>query len=254
MKIIQFIFNKKVYFGNIEKNNVRFWTKEPWNKGKKTKKLLNINKVKLLPPCNPKKILAIADNYSKYTNVKSRLKKPLVFFKNPTSLIQDNEHILSPFKKRKVWGEPELGLVIGKKLKDATWGEAKKGIFGYIVVNDVSASDSQNYDHHLAQCKGVDTFCAIGKFISTDFKPGKKSIYGFQNKTLLRKGFLHLRKWQEPGLLVWLSSWITLDPGDLILTGAPKRVKKRLYLKNGDSYTCQIEGLGFVHNYFKLRK
>ena len=90
----------------------------------------------------------------------------------------------------------------------------------------------------------------LGPWIDTEFNPQGKCIRGYHNNTLIRKGLCDQRLWKEPELLVWLSSWITLEAGDVILTGAPGRITKRMFLNEGDQYTCQIDGLGTLSNPF----
>ena len=142
-------------------------------------------------------------------------------------------------------------MVIGKKLQKANTEEANSAVFGYTVGNDVSCENVLDWDHHLARSKGADTFCVLGPAIDTDFEPNGKYICGHHNDILMREGYCEQRLWQEPELLVWLSSWMTLEPGDVILTGAPSRVRDRVYFTDGDSFTCKIEGLGEISNSFK---
>ena len=167
-------------------------------------------------------------------------------------MIGPYQTIISPFKDTPVWGESELAIVIGKRLSKATVSEASKAIFGYTIGNDVSCENVHGWDHHLARSKGADTFCVLGPWIDTEYNPEGKYIRGYHNETLIRDGYCQERIWKEPELLVWLSSWMTLELGDIVLTGAPSRVIDRIYFKDDDTFTCEIEGLGKLLNPFRL--
>jgi 2-keto-4-pentenoate hydratase/2-oxohepta-3-ene-1,7-dioic acid hydratase in catechol pathway len=215
---------------------------------------LLLSEVELLAPCQPEKIIAIAINYPGTSGLTKKTIEPLVFIKPSSSVIGNNQTITSPFNNTLVWGEPELAIVIGKELSKATIEDARKAIFGYTIGNDVSCDNVHGWDHHLARSKGADTFCVLGPWIDTEYNPNGKTIKGYHNNTLIRDGYCQERLWKEPELLVWLSSWITLKPGDVILTGTPKRVQERIYFEDGDRFTCVIEGLGRLSNTFELAK
>jgi 2-keto-4-pentenoate hydratase/2-oxohepta-3-ene-1,7-dioic acid hydratase in catechol pathway len=214
-------------------------------------KSLSLSDVELVSPCEPRKIIATAINFPGATGLTNAVDEPLIFIKPSSSMIGPNQTICSPFENTSVWGEPELALVIGKTLSRATTEEAVQAIFGYTIGNDVSCENVHEWDHHLARSKGADTFCVLGPWIDTEFKPEGKRIVGYHNKTLIRDGYCQERLRKEPELLVWLSSWMTLEPGDVILTGAPSRVRERMYFEEGDSFTCAIDGLGELSNPFK---
>ena len=177
----------------------------------------------------------------------------MVFIKPSSCIIGPNQKILSPFKNSLTWGESELGIIIGKKLKKATIKEVKSAVFGYTIGNDITCNNINEWDHHLARSKAADTFCALGPWIDTNFDPSGKYIRGYHNKILLREGLCQDRLWKEPHLLVWLSSWMTLEEGDVVLTGAPTRVRDRMYFKEGDTFTCAIKGLGKLSNSFSFK-
>ncbi len=251
MKLIRFLYSHKVYFGDIESDSVTLWSNAPWLGGHRSKETVLFKDVKLLAPCQPGKIIATAINYPGATGLKEGANEPLFFIKPSSSVIGPDQPIISPFTDAPVWGESELGIVIGKRLHRANTKEAEQGILGYTIGNDVSAENIQGWDHHLARSKCADTFCPLGPWIDTDFNPQEKMISGYHNSELMRKGYLSDRLWKEPDLLVDLSSWMTLEPGDVILTGAPTRVRERVYFKEGDRFTCKIEGLGELSNPFK---
>ncbi len=251
MKFVRFRYLQVTHFGLLYDDQVEIWTHAPWEDGEKLDGIISLNDIELLAPCLPGKIIATAINYPGATGLTEETNEPLVFIKPSSSVIGPEETIVSPFIDVQVWGECELGIVIGKKLSKATAEEANAAIFGYTIGNDVSCNNVHGWDHHLARSKGADTFCVLGPWIETDFDPNEKYISCHHNNILMREGYCEQRLWKEPELLVWLSSWITLEPGDVILTGAPIRVRERIYFEEGDRFTCAIEGLGKLSNPFK---
>jgi 2-keto-4-pentenoate hydratase/2-oxohepta-3-ene-1,7-dioic acid hydratase in catechol pathway len=252
MKIVRFDNQGKIQYGELKETKIVVWSDAPWLGGTKTQEELSIEQVTLLAPCTPGKVIATAINYPGSTGLPQGAEEPLVFLKPASSVIGPGNTIVSPFEDISVWGESELAIVIGKKLHRANAEEVMDGIFGYTIGNDVSCENIHGWDHHLARSKAADTFCVLGPWIDTDFNPENKKIRGFHNDVLLREGMATDRLMAEPGLLVWLSKWMTLEPGDVILTGAPNRVRDRIYLKTGDIFTCVIEGLGELKNDFLL--
>ena len=251
MKFIRFEYSQIFYYGLLSKQKIQVYSDAPWNNGKPLEQFISIDDVKILSPCQPGKVIATAINYPGATGLTERMDEPLVFIKPSSSVIGPNEKIISPFTDAPVWGECELAVVIGKKLSRATTEEANAAVFGYTIGNDVSCENVLGWDHHLARSKGADTFCVLGPWIDTEFEPNGKYISGHHNDILMREGHCEERLWKEPELLVWLSSWMTLEPGDVILTGAPSRVRERVYFETGDCFTCAIEGLGEILNPFR---
>ena len=209
--------------------------------------------LRLAAPCQPGKVVGLAINYPGATGRSQDMTEPLVFLKPATSVIGPEDVIHCPFEDAQVWGETELAVVIGRTLRNASIAQAKASIFGYAIANDVSAENIHGWDHHLARSKGIDTFCVIGPWIDSDYDPANRTIESLQNGELLRQGNTDDRLWKEPELLSWLSSWMTLEAGDVILTGAPTRVRDRLYLHEGDVFTCRITGLGELNNQFSSK-
>jgi 2-keto-4-pentenoate hydratase/2-oxohepta-3-ene-1,7-dioic acid hydratase in catechol pathway len=209
--------------------------------------------VRLLAPCRPAKIVGLAINYPNATGMVAGMEEPLVFLKSPTSVIGPGEKIVSPFPGMNIWGEPELAIVMRKQLRNASEEEARNAILGYTIGNDVSADNLHGWDHHLARSKAADCFCPMGPWIDTEFRPAAQKIEGYHNGELIRRGRLDERLWGDTRTLAWLSSWMTLEPWDVVLTGTPSRVVPRRYFSNGDEFMARIEGLGDLPNSFESR-
>ncbi|MBU4488970.1 MAG: fumarylacetoacetate hydrolase family protein [Candidatus Omnitrophica bacterium] len=213
----------------------------------------NLNDIKLLSPCLPSKIIALAANYKGATGVTENMKEPITFIKPSTSITGPYEDIICPFKDVNVWGEAELGIVVGRRLKNASSREAKEAIFGYLCANDITADNTEGRDHHLVRSKGADSFCPVGPWIDTEFDPRDAKIEAFQNGKLIRRGNLKDRIWKDDDIIQWLSQWMTLEQGDIVLTGTPPRVVEKTYLEEGDIFEVKIEKLGSLKNKFILK-
>lgn len=250
MKLVRVKHEDVIHYGTLEDDVINLLSAAPWESGFLTNIQVPISEARLLAPCTPSKVVGLAINFPGATGLDPKAKEPLVFLKHSQSVIGPGDRIISPFGDMPVWGECEIGIVIGKKISKCSVEEAKNSVFGYVIGNDVSAENILNWDHHLPRSKSADTFCPLGPWIETDFNPAGKRIRGYHNGVLIRDGYADARLWAEPELLVMLSRWMTLEPGDVVLTGAPCRVIDRLYFKSGDVYRCEVDGLGCLENSF----
>lgn len=250
MKYVRFKSGTKISYGVLYGDYVSPVSREPWNDATELGHKISIDQVELLAPSNPSKIIGIAANFPGVSGSSGNSEEPLVFTKSLNSISAHKDPIKSTFPESSVWGEPELALIIGKTLKNASQKEARNAIFGYSIANDVTCKNIGLRDHHLARSKCADSFCPLGPFIETQFDPANKRVSGYQNGCLIREDSLSNRILDEIEMLIWLSKWLTLEPGDVILTGAPARIREKLFLNDGDSYRCEIEGLGFLENDF----
>lgn len=250
MKFVRFNKDGKEFFGRLSKDTIFYLDTPPWKGGKETGEYVNILEVDLLAPCKPKNIIGVALNYPGIEGVSKSDEEPLIFLKSPSSVIGDKQNIISPFTNLQVWGEPELAIVLGPKLSKPVGEKLDVSIFGYTIANDVTCNNVNGRDHHLARSKSADTFCVLGPLIDTEFKPGSQKIKGYQDGILIREGYLSERIFGEIDILNWLSRWLTLEAGDVVLTGTPSRVRDRMFLQDGSNFTCEIEGLGNINNSF----
>lgn len=255
MKIVRFSKkdNLKFYlFGILEDGFVREILNSPYHELiKYGDDLHRLEDICLLPPVHPQKIVCIATNYLGVSGVKEDMEEPVIFLKGLNAIAKPNDSIHLPFKLNS-WGESELGFVIKKSIKN--YKKEKNNlsdyILGYLPCNDVSCQNISGRDHHLARSKSVDNFCPVGEYIDTEFQPDNKSIKAYHNGELLREGNTSEFIWDPKKIIEELSKWMTLSPGDLILTGAPKRIRDRQFLENGDEYVVEIEGLPILRNVF----
>jgi len=206
-----------------------------------------ITDVKLLAPCEPSKILCVGRNYIEHARELGNQvpKVPLIFLKPPSSIISDGDTVILPPQSTQVEHEGELVVVIGKRGRSITPEHAKKHILGYTIGNDVTARDLQRSDDQWTRAKGFDTFCSFGPWIDTEFDPADAVLTCRVNGQMRQMASTRDMVFNVPTLIAYVSSVMTLEPGDLIFTGTPAGVGE---LKNGDEVLVEIEGLGVLKN------
>lgn len=203
--------------------------------------------VKLLAPSWPTKIVCVGRNYVEHAKELGNdvPKIPLIFLKPPSSIINPGDTVILPPQSKQVEHEAELVVVIGKRARNVTAEDAKKYIFGYTVGNDVTARDLQKIDDQWTRAKGFDTFCPFGPWIDTDFNIADALITCKVNGQPRQMASTRDMVFSVPTLIAYISSVMTLEPGDLIFTGTPSGVGP---LKENDEVVVEIEGLGVLRN------
>jgi 2-keto-4-pentenoate hydratase/2-oxohepta-3-ene-1,7-dioic acid hydratase in catechol pathway len=208
---------------------------------------LPVASVKLLAPAEPSKIICIGRNYAEHAKEQEAElpKVPLIFMKPPSAIIGTGDPIILPAQSQRVEHEAELVVVIGKRGKGILSEQAHNHIFGYTVGNDVTARDLQYSDGQWTRGKGFDTFCPFGPWIDTDFDPADAIITSKVNGQPRQMASTRDMVFSVGQLIAFISSVMTLEPGDLIFTGTPAGVGS---LKDGDEVVVEIEGLGKLSN------
>ena len=206
-----------------------------------------ISEIHLLPPVVPTKIICIGRNYAAHASEHQVdiPEIPLIFLKPPSTITTHGEKIFLPPQSRQIEHEAELAVVIGKKGRWIDPDMAEDYIFGYTIANDVTARDLQRLDGQWTRGKGFDTFCPIGPFIETEFDPSDALITCKVNNQVRQMGSTRDMVFPIEKIIAFISSVMTLEPGDLILTGTPAGVG---VLKDGDKIEIEIEGLGILQN------
>ena len=206
-----------------------------------------LSDAKLLAPSEPSKIVCLGRNYVEHAKELGNEvpKVPLIFLKPPSAIISNGDTILLPPQSAQVEHEGELVVVIGKGGRHIMAETAKKHILGYTVGNDVTARDLQRSDDQWTRAKGFDTFCSFGPWIDTEFDPADAVLTCRVNGQMRQMASTRDMVFNVPTLLAFISSVMTLEPGDLIFTGTPAGVGE---LKNGDEVVVEIEGLGVLKN------
>jgi len=216
-----------------------------------------LNTIEFLPATYPSKIMAIGRNYAEHASEggSDLPKAPLLFNKLPNALSAHQAAIVLPSISTQVDFEAELAVVIGRRAKQVSEAEALDYIFGYSLINDVSARDLQFGDGQWTRGKSLDTFAPLGPFITTrdeidDVQSLK--IEGVLNGQVMQSSNTSKMIFQVAHLVSYLSQGITLEPGDVIATGTPDGVgifrKPPVLLKAGDVFEVKIEKLGTLKN------
>ncbi|TBL80024.1 DUF2437 domain-containing protein [Paenibacillus thalictri] len=205
------------------------------------------SEVTLLPPLRPNSIIGIGANYIAAGQTRpARLPEiPLFFHKPISSLNGPNDEILIPRGLDKLNFECELAVVIGKQGKYIPVEKAQEHIFGYTIANDVSAVQLTHPGGHWMLVKSGDTFTPLGPYIETELDPYRLTIQSKLNSELKQNSPTERIIYPIAGIISYLSQLLTLQPGDVILTGTPEGAGE---MRAGDTIECSIAGIGSLSN------
>jgi 2-keto-4-pentenoate hydratase/2-oxohepta-3-ene-1,7-dioic acid hydratase in catechol pathway len=205
----------------------------------------------LLAPVTPSKIVCVGRNYRAHVKeLGSELPaEPLLFFKPPSALLSPGGVVRMPAASTRVDFEGELALVIGRRVRHLKEEDWRGAVRGFTLVNDVTARDLQNRDDQWTRAKGFDTFCPVGPLVSDELDAeAGLTLETRVNGELRQHGSTLDFIFSIPRLLAYITAVMTLEPGDLVLTGTPSGVGA---LKAGDCVEVTIPGLGVLANSFQ---
>ena len=248
MRIVRYqIKNETPRYGWILENKIGPVEGDPFGEYRRLEAGIPLESVRLLAPAQPSKIVCIGRNYVEHAREHNAEvpKVPLIFLKPPSSVINPGDQIILPAQSTQVEHEAELVVVIGKRCRNIMAEDAQGYVFGYTIGNDVTARDLQRSDGQWTRAKGFDTFCPFGPWIDTEFDPADAVVscrVGGQPRQMASTRDM---VFNVSNLIAFISSVMTLEPGDLIFTGTPAGVSP---LKAGDVVEVEIEGLGKLSN------
>ncbi|MDA1188745.1 MAG: fumarylacetoacetate hydrolase family protein [Chloroflexi bacterium] len=246
MKYARIQVGNKAMYGRVEGQNAIYEiTDAPWRDHKRTDRAHKLSDAKLLSPCNPGKIIAIGLNYSDHLGDRKAPEVPEPFFKTVSSMVGPGDTIVLPREATKVQEEAEVAIVIGKQCKNATVDNATDFIFGYTCANDVSERNWQKNDLQWWRAKSSDTFGPIGPYIATGLDPANIGVSCRINGRVVQDGNTKNLIHSIPKIIEFISRVMTLEPGDLILTGTPGIPED---INDGDSVEVEVEGVGILAN------
>lgn len=247
MRLVRFLYNKKIYWGVVEGGSITFLKDEPYRKIQRTAKKVSFKDITLCVPATPTKIVCAGLNYLDHARELGMKApdEPVIFLKPASSLIAHGESICYPQGVARLDYEAELAVVIKKKAKDIKESSVHEYIFGYTCLNDVTARDLQKKDGQWTRAKSFDTFCPAGPWVETNIDASNLHI------SLTHKGIVKQSSttanliFSVPYLVSFISRAMTLFPGDIIATGTPSGIGP---MKKGDTVAVRIEGIGELKN------
>ncbi|TBL70788.1 fumarylacetoacetate hydrolase family protein [Paenibacillus thalictri] len=210
--------------------------------------IVPLSEAKLLAPLVPTSIIGIGKNYIAPGEQKPEKLPdiPVLFYKPVSSVIGPGEAIIIPNGLDEVKFESELAVVIGRAARNVSEEEALDYVFGYTVGNDVTAPQLFHPEGHWLVGKSADTFTPLGPVIETELNPDQVVIQATHNGILKQNSPIDLIIVSVRYLISYLSRYMTLQPGDVILTGSPAGA---VMMEQGDTIECAIEGIGVLQNH-----
>ena len=195
----------------------------------------------------PSKIVCVGRNYVDHAKELGNdvPSEPLIFLKPPSSLIANGESIVLPDQSERVEHEGEIGVVIGRRLERVSKEEARQAISKIVAANDVTARDLQRKDSQWTRAKGFDTFCPLGEPGDAPDDLSSLTVVTRVNGVERQRGKGSDMVFSIPDLLAYVSHIMTLEPGDVVLTGTPAGVGK---LSPGDEVEVEVLGVSKVRN------
>ncbi len=202
---------------------------------------------KLLVPCVPTKIVAVGRNYRDHAKEfgNEPPSEPILFLKPPTSLLRPGGAIRRPALSQRVDFEGELAVVISREARHVRAANWRDHVSGFTCANDVTARDLQRKDVQFTRGKSFDTFCPLGPCVDTEVDPRNLRLVTRVNGEVRQNGTTSDMIFDCGYLLEFITSVMTLLPGDVVLTGTPSGVGP---LAEGDVVEVEIEGIGILRN------
>ncbi|GAB3675109.1 fumarylacetoacetate hydrolase family protein [Halopiger thermotolerans] len=229
--------------GELEGDRVRF--------GNETYEL-DDEEIDVLPPCEPSKIVCIGRNYADHADEMGSdvPDRPLLFLKPPNAVAGHGDTITAPAGKERIDYEAELGVVIGEQCRHVPVSDATDVVEGFTCVNDVSNRDDQEKEQNWVRGKAFDGAAPLGPVLATpDEVPEDAAVRSRVNGDLRQDGSREQLIFPVSELIAEITTYITLEPGDVIATGTPEGVGP---LEDGDTVEIEVEGVGTLENTVRL--
>lgn len=249
MRLVRFISRSGTFWGEFDPDGIIPLIGDPFGDFRRDTLIHPHGEVRLLAPVKPSKIICVGLNYADHVSESDTAdqapKAPLLFFKPPSSIVGPGQVIRLPESSNQVEFEGELALVIGRRATAVAPVEAEEYIYGITCANDISARDFQRSDNQWARAKGFDTFCPIGPWVCVGEPYTNLEIETYQNTALKQRANTDEMLIKPHELVSYISGIMTLEPGDVILTGTPAGVGP---LADGDQVEVRIQGIGSLVN------
>lgn len=255
MKFLRFKINEEIKTGYLDDDQVvelegdilDYFDADDHKIEEDIVKAHSLDDVEITTPVDPSKVVCVGLNYKDHADELEMAlpDHPIIFIKPSSAVIGPNENIVNPPISKQVDYEAELGVVIGKDCRNVSTEDAEDFIYGYTIVNDVTARDLQEYDDQWTRSKSYDTFCPIGPVIDNEFHPEDKIIQSFVNGEIRQDSNISNMIFSPFELVSFMSEVMTLKAGDVIATGTPPGVGA---IEVDGIVEIKIEGLGTLAN------
>jgi 2-keto-4-pentenoate hydratase/2-oxohepta-3-ene-1,7-dioic acid hydratase in catechol pathway len=244
-------FQKKgqveINYGWIDGDRVGLLEGSPFQPNRRQPPAITLSEVNLLAPLLPGKIICVGRNYLEHVREHEVdvPEVPLLFMKPPSAVIGPGDTILLPSASQQVEFEAELAVVVGSSMCQIPVEQVGRYVLGYTAANDVTARDLQRKDGQWTRAKGFDTFCPLGPWIETELDPSDATVICRVNGVVRQMASTKEMIFSVPHILAFLSAIMTLEAGDVVLTGTPAGVGPLL---PADRVQVDIGGIGILEN------
>jgi len=247
VRLVRFRFADRIATGVLDGEAVQPLRGTFFEEPLPTGDAIPLDDVRLLAPVLPSKVVAVGRNYAEHaremgTEVPD---EPLVFLKPSTSVIGPGDPIVHPPVGKQLDYEGELAVVVGRLARRLSTEDAARAILGYTCGNDATLRDLQARDGQWTRAKGFDTACPLGPWIETDVDPTDLHLQTRLNGEVRQDARTSDLTFGPAGLIAFASTFMTLLPGDVILTGTPTGIGP---MHPGDRVEVEIEGIGTLSN------
>lgn len=251
VRIVRYAANNGPQWGVLAEDGlIRALRGDPYGRWEPGPEVGKLAATPLLAPVAPSKILCVGRNYPAHAAEHNAEvpPEPLLFFKPPSAVIGPEAPILLPPQSQQVEYEAEMAVVIGRRCRNVQPEEAWAYVWGVTCANDVTARDLQRRDGQWTRAKGFDTFCPVGPWVVTGLSAADVAdleVVCRVNGEVRQRGRTSEMVFSPAHLIAYASAAMTLEPGDLFLTGTPAGVGP---LHPGDVVEVEIEGIGVLRN------
>ncbi len=247
MRVVRIFTGDDVRYGLADEGAITLISDEPFAAWE-TEDTIALTGAKLMPPVMPTKIVCVGINYRTHAMEMGHKipDDPVLFLKPPTSMNGPSGEIRIPPMSKQVDYEGELAIVMGRRAHRISPDEADEFILGYTCANDVTARDLQKRDGQWTRAKSFDGFCPLGPWVETDVDPSNLLVETLLNDKVMQSARTSDMIWDPYKLVSFISSVMTLLPGDVVLTGTPGGIGP---MKRGDVVEVRIEGIGSLINH-----
>ncbi len=248
MKIVRIKAGDDIAYGIADTEGVLVYRGTPFVAWEPTETVVPWESAQMLAPVLPTKVVCVGRNYVDHASELGNdvPQEPLIFMKPATSVIGPDAPVILPRISEEVHHEAELAAIVGRVARNVKAEDVSQYLLGYTAANDVTARDLQNRDGQWTRAKGFDTFCPLGPAIETELDPLERlAVICRVNGEVRQAGFTSDMVFGVAEIIEFITTVMTLLPGDVVLTGTPSGVSK---VESGDTMEVEIDGIGTLSN------